>query len=530
MAVERRDYVALEWVAGEIAETLKQSVAELNAYLENRADTTRLRFCLTYIHQVYGTLKMVEFAGAALLTEEMEAVAQALVGGTVLEAQREDALLALKTALDSLPGYLQRLLVQRRDAPALLLPLINDLRAVRGEVLITESAVFSPDLTTRIDSDAQPLSISAGELGEIAKKLRQMYQMALLNYLRNNDPRQNLNYLAKVCARLSKLASARPAEALWKICIALCEGLLNRSIQPSAAVKLLLRQVDSQLKVLVEQGEAALQAVPPTGLIKNLLYYIAASGANSRYIAEIKQTYNLPNALPPETELVPSASDDDATVAVKAALAQQLANLAHDIPTIPVGKGLIAAIKRVQDTAALLGLARAQATLQELVQRVQSGKLDVETAVRNLHQLAESLELEQRPAAPRPLFNDSEEAQEQLDKAFDAVMRESRNSLEQAKEAIIEFVATQWRHQCLEEVPELIAGVRGSFAVAGLHRAAAVLAACENYVRKDLLEQRKIPAWQLLDTLADAIASVDYYVERLSEDAAAECESILDIA
>lgn len=530
MAAERRDYVALEWVAGEIAETLKQSIAELDAYLENRADVTRLRFCLTYIHQVFGTLKMVEFAGAALLAEEMEAVAQALVASTVVEAQRDDALLALKTALDSLPNYLQRLLVQRRDAPALLLPLINDLRAVRGEVLITESAIFSPDFTSKIDAAAQPTSISAGELHEVAKKLRQMYQMALLNYLRNNDPRQNLNYLAKVCARLSKLAAARPSEALWKICIALCEGLLNRSIQPTATVKLLLRQVDSQLKALVEHGEQALQAAPPIGLLKNLLYYIAASGASSRYIAEIKQTYNLPNALPAETELVANAADDDATVAVKAALAQQLADLARDLPGLSGDKNLIVAIKRVQDTAALLGMTSAQATLQELVQRARGGRLDIVAAVRSLHQLAESLELEWRPTAPRPLFNDSEEAQEQLDKAFDAVMHESRNSLEQAKEAIIEFVATQWRHQCLEDVPELLAGVRGSFAIAGLNRAAAVLAACENYVRDDLLKQRKIPAWQLLDTLADAIASVDYYVERLSEDAAAECEGILDIA
>ena len=221
MAVERRDYVALEWVAGEIAETLQQSLAELNAYLDNRADITRLRFCLTYIHQVYGTLKMVEFAGAALLAEEMEAAAQALVAGTVPDPQREDALLALKTALDSLPGYLRRLLVQHRDAPALLLPLINDLRAVRGEVLITESAIFSPDLTSASDAAPAPLGLSATELDEIARKLRQMYQMALLNYLRNNDPRQNLNYMEKLCARIAKLAAGRPAESLWKICIAL---------------------------------------------------------------------------------------------------------------------------------------------------------------------------------------------------------------------------------------------------------------------------------------------------------------------
>ncbi|MDB6063424.1 MAG: hypothetical protein JWM78_3527 [Verrucomicrobiaceae bacterium] len=526
MTVERRDYVALEWVAGEISETLAQSAAALDAYLQNRDDTTRLRFCLTYVHQVYGTLKMVEFAGAALLAEEMEEVVEALLSHKISDVQQDDALHALQAALAQLPGYLKQLLVQRRDAPALLLPMINDLRAVRGEMLITESAVFVPELSAHALSSPVAPAMASAELLDVARKLRQMYQMALLNYLRNNDPRENLNYLAKVCSRLSKLAAGKPPEALWKICIALLEGLLNRSIQPNAAVKTLLRQVDSQLKLLAEQGAAALELEPPRGLIKNLLYYVAASSANSRYISEIKEAYNLTQSLPAAAEF----ADDEVAQSIKAALAQQLIALAHDLAQGNAPTLLLAAVKRAQDTTALLGMSAAQGNLRELAQQLQFGAVDIDRIVPMLRQLADGLELAQRPSAPRPLFNDSEEAQEQLDKAFDAVMRESRNSLEQAKEAIIEFVATQWRHSCLEEVPELLSGVRGSFAVAGLHRAADVLAACETFVRYELIEQRKIPAWQLLDTLADAIASVDYYLERLSEDAEAECESILSVA
>ena len=526
MVAERRDYVALEWVAGEITETLAQATTALNDYLENRDDATKLRFCLTYIHQVYGTLKMVEFAGAALLAEEMEEVVQALLQHRIGDANRDDALLALQAALNRLPDYLKRLLTERRDTSTVLLPLINDLRAVRGEPLITESAVFAPALVTLSSTDAVP-PLLGDELFEIAKKLRQMYQIALLNYLRNEAPRDNLNYLAKVCARLAKLNAGYPGEALWNICIALCEGLLNRSIQPTAAVKTLLRQIDSQLKQLVEMGSAALPIEPPAALMKNLLYYIAASDANSRYIGEIKQRYSLGQALLPTTRL--AADGDDAALAIKAALAQQLAALADELSSGQAATQTLAAVKRALDTTALLGMNAAQANLRDLAKQLQHGAVDIDAAVRMLRQTAESLELAGRPA-PRTLFNDSEEAQEQLDKAFDAIMLESRNSLEQAKEAIIEFVATQWRHQCVEEVPELLAAVRGSFAVAGLHRAAEVLAKCENYVRQDLLNDRKIPAWQLLDTLADAIASIDYYLERLSEDAEAECESILDVA
>ncbi|MBS3804289.1 MAG: Hpt domain-containing protein, partial [Oleiphilaceae bacterium] len=69
------DSIALDWVRGEIQETLAQSQQSLEAYANNRDDTARLRFCLNYLHQVHGSLQMVELHGAAMLTEEMEALA-----------------------------------------------------------------------------------------------------------------------------------------------------------------------------------------------------------------------------------------------------------------------------------------------------------------------------------------------------------------------------------------------------------------------------------------------------------------------
>jgi chemosensory pili system protein ChpA (sensor histidine kinase/response regulator) len=203
--------------------------------------------------------------------------------------------------------------------------------------------------------------------------------MALLNYLRNEAPRDNLNYLAKVCARLAKLSAGYPAEALWNICIALCEGLLNRSIQPTAAVKTLLRQIDSQLKLMVEQGSAALPLEPPSALIKNLLYYIAASDANSRYIGEIKQRYNLAQALLPTTDLNVGGGEEAAR-AIKAALAQQLAALAEDLSGGQTTAKTLAAVKRALDTTALLGMNAAQGSLRDLARQLQSGSVNIDAA------------------------------------------------------------------------------------------------------------------------------------------------------
>ena len=80
---ENHDYVALDWVRGEIEQTLSQARTALEAYVEADEDSTQLTFCLNYIHQVHGTLQMVEFYGAGLLAEEMEHLCQAIIDASV---------------------------------------------------------------------------------------------------------------------------------------------------------------------------------------------------------------------------------------------------------------------------------------------------------------------------------------------------------------------------------------------------------------------------------------------------------------
>ena len=59
---DKRNYAALEWVIGEIGEALKDARQSLEAFVEDPGDTTRIRFCLTHIHQVLGSLKMIELS------------------------------------------------------------------------------------------------------------------------------------------------------------------------------------------------------------------------------------------------------------------------------------------------------------------------------------------------------------------------------------------------------------------------------------------------------------------------------------
>ena len=82
---EALEHTALGWIKPELDETLRLAKAELEDYVEDQSDVARMRLCAGYLHQVQGTLRMVELYAPAMVAEEMEQVALALHAGTVAD-------------------------------------------------------------------------------------------------------------------------------------------------------------------------------------------------------------------------------------------------------------------------------------------------------------------------------------------------------------------------------------------------------------------------------------------------------------
>ena len=549
---DNRNYAALDWVIGEIDNTLTQASQALEAFVDAPEDSTRMRFCLTYVHQVYGTLKMVEFFGAVLLAEEMEKLAQALVNNTV-----EDVPVAqevLMRAILQLPVYLEKVKATHNDDPVYLLPILNDLRAVCNESLLTETSLFSPDLT----KIPQPKRQYVDELEDeesflnLLKKLRQMFQFSLVGVLKNKEVEDNLNYLNKVCARLHTLTEGTPQEPLWPIVLALLEGLANESISASISVKNLLRQVDGLLKKGVEKGRGELINPLPDDLMKNLLYYVARSKANSPHIQEIKQLYDLDSALPrheDDVEHVMSGPDPDALHSVVVALLDELSHIKLVLETYGRGgesatndelQTIIPIFKRVADTMAVLdidALRHQIIHLGDIISEIindggdiePSVLMDIATKIISIESALEALP-NSLQSGRQGISTGRSESESQFNQAQESVIRESRNGLEQAKEHVIEFIASQWKCEHLETVPSLLMEVSGGLHMVSMQRAAKVLDACAQYILDKLVRSEQSPEWSTLDMLADAITSVEYFLERQSDNSVMENNLILEVA
>jgi chemosensory pili system protein ChpA (sensor histidine kinase/response regulator) len=539
---DNRQYTALEWVVKEINETLQESQRVLESYASDPQDVTQLRFCQTLIHQVYGSLKMVGFHGAAMLAEEIEELSQALLENKI--SKPNEGLEVLMRAILQLPHYLEKIQQTKRDYPAIVLSLLNDIRSVRGVNLLSESTLFTPNMNHAHVVKGNALSITRDDtqLKLLISKLRKMYQYAAAGVANQVNIDENYEYLLKVSDRLGKLLAGTKRYQIWHIAHAVIDGLSKQCIESSAGTRNLLRELDKELKELQQGGSAALNNFSGATAIKNLLYYVSCADPSTPVIDNIKERYELDQMLPlaqvtnENNELM--GIDSSTLNAVATAIREEFYKIKIKLDLCLQGndcdeslRAVKTGMQRVNDTLAILGVGELRSLVSDSVAAIdvlrdQEGPLTNDQLMNFAHQL---INIESSLDSALSVAGTGSASSHHLDEAQQAVLEECRNGLEKSKDAIVDYIATQWDIEQLRAVPHHLRAVRGNLAILSLNKAADILSSCMSYIESQLIDQALKPKWQQLDSLADVIASVDYYIEFMS--AARESdESILDKA
>ena len=546
--VDRHDYVALEWVKDEIGETLKLARAALDGYALQPSPQA-LAQCLACVHQVHGSLLMVEFYGAALLAEEMEQLVMALQHGRV--SQLDEAVRVLQQAFNQLPLYLDRVHSARRDWPLVVLPLINDLRTARGQPLLAQTSLFSPPLQVLAPLAPEALAqLPVQDVSERVPALRQHLQSALLGLLREDDVPGQLAQLAEVFAQLETLCRGAPLNALWTIASALVEGMLKGKVANSPALRSLLRETDKPLQRLQAQGIEAVNQPASDRLVTSLLFYIAKAERPTPKMLSLKALYELDEAMPDaamvDAERARLAGPDrDAMRSVVAALCEELVRVKErldlfvrsDRTHVSELSSLLAPLRQIADTLAVLGFGQPRKVIIDqlaVVQSLAQGQreptdpvlMDVAAALlyveATLAGMVGSVEPSQREESRLPTTD--------LMQIHQLVIKEARLVFDEAKDLINDYLAADYDREALQAVPGLLTQIRGALAMIPLNRAASLLQACDDYLCEHLLLGRERPDARHIDHFADALVSIEYYLERLALDPGAAGEAVLDRA
>jgi chemosensory pili system protein ChpA (sensor histidine kinase/response regulator) len=535
----------LHIVAKELAATLNDARASLEAYAERPDQRALLEKCADQLHSAHGVLRLVEVYGAALLAEEMEHVTRYLLSSGNDQKRQIDGLDALMRAMVQLPTYLERVLSGGRDLALVLLPLLNDLRSVRGSPLLSEGTLLL--LNLKSDQNAAPQSLTQGEqsisVAQWARRLRPRFQIGLLGYIRGERTVQNLEILAKVTEKLEQVATTQPVFQLWWVVGAILEAVRANGLEGSATLKRLLGQADRQIKALYELGEGRYCEDPPIDLLNNLLYYVARATTSGGRISAVRASFKLAELLPVDDTIEQereslSAPSVKLMRTVAAAIKEDLSKV-KDVLDIFVRRGggqsadllpQLDLLKKISDTLGVLGLGelrqRVQDEIQALSQIIQDGKPPPEDSLVRVAGVLLSVEdslddqlvrlilpvQSAESAADVPRDQDHEFRQ-----VSEAVLRECIVNLARIKEAVSAAVQkpNEFSAQGLDNVPQLLRGITAGLLMLGKGRAVELMDAIGKQVRMLIEPGAPPPDAIRLERVADAIVSIEYYMETL---------------
>ncbi|NRA25333.1 MAG: Hpt domain-containing protein, partial [Oleispira sp.] len=267
-------------------------------------------------------------------------------------------------------------------------------------------------------------------------------------------------------------------------------------------------------------------------LLKNILYYIAKSELENGAIAAVKKQFNLAAALPNEQELKDqraalSGPDKETVGSVVGALIEEISALKDKFDLLVCGDddrtetltSLLPMFKQISDTMGMLGLGMPRRVLQEqqgsVARLIDQGSvsdselMDTAGALLYVEATLNGMQAEGTLLETKPEDVSVNSAQK-------AVLHEARNVLEQVKDSIVEYIAKQWDVAELEEAPHWLRSIEGSINMIPLPRVAKILEGAANFVEQQLIAEDVKAQWAVMDSFADILTSIEYYIERYS--------------
>jgi chemosensory pili system protein ChpA (sensor histidine kinase/response regulator) len=531
----------LQSVAREIGTALGEGRVALEQHVEQPDNVAMLERCRFELHLVQGALRVLEIYGAALLAEEMEQVTGYLIGLRDERKNQDEALDALMRAMVQLPGYLERVLAGGRDLALVLLPLLNDLRAVRGSALLSEGTLLL--LNLKSDRQAEPAAPAPGEPplspSQWARRLRSHFQTGLIGWIRGERMEQNLEILTAVASRLEQVATHQSVFQLWWVVGALIEALRENGIEGSISVKRLLGLADREMKRLFDMGEKRYTQNPPVELLNNLLYYIARATSSGPRVAAVRASFRLAELLPVDESIEEerenlSAPSIKLMHTVAAAIREDLSKV-KDVLDIFVRRGggqpeelapQVGLLRKIGDTLGVLGLGELRSRVQEATRRLEAiavGRQDADESAlvqvaAGLINVEDHLD-DQLVGLILPRQQPAEGTEEPQDQDFrqvqSAVLRECVVNLARIKEYVTQNVGGTLDAAGFDSWPELMRGIKAGLLMLSKTRAVDIIDDITQHLKRVMQPGSITLAPDYLERLADAIVSLEYYIETL---------------
>ncbi|MBB3046451.1 hypothetical protein FHR99_000687 [Litorivivens lipolytica] len=551
---------SLDLVSTELAATLDEATDAFEEYISDTDKLDKLKDCAQLSWQIAGTLDLIQVPGAALLARNIEQALQSCCasGRGPNEKQAE----ALSTSLFVLPRYLESVASRQSDIAVILLPQVNELRAAHGKEPLYEHAQLGLKLPQFSREFSLEVPVQAGTPDqETLKRLRHMYQVGLLGVLRDSQVSLHLRLMFRAVQRLCALIPPGEAQRFWLLGNAVLDAFQERRLAINSTRRRIFTVLDKAFRSLSSDPQKLTVVPDAPACEQEMLYLLQISDSAPESIA---------GRLLKAADIAPlDVTDRDMQVAMQRMfgpgldamstvireLREELRN-ATDMLEILMQSGRtdeeevaplcqilvqLGGILQVLGLPTLARYARAQADQARALK-----DMDHTATLAALPNIADAIlfiqhsldNLERNPGAVEDLDDLTPDRQlqissmSQLETSRLLVFKESESGISLAKRAISAYVDSDYDIAHIYNVGTTLNSIRGAFHVLTMGRITRVLTAAVTFVN-DFVEKRDMrspdKAKLLLETLADALISVEYYLTELSRHHRAD-EELLSLA
>ncbi|UZJ45472.1 pilus assembly protein [Marinimicrobium sp. C6131] len=547
---------SLKLVQDQLVATIEQAAARLEEFAADRNNGELLQNCIDGIKQISGTLNLLQLRGVDLLAQELvEQITDIPLGE---EQNTNRKLDVLTSAFFILPRYLEYCLQTSRSMAVLLIPHINELRQLRKAPPLPESYFYSLEPEPIYSGKGQSSTVLGEDLPPLVRRLRHMYQVGLVNLLQNKQQRASLGMMGRAMERLESISHGRPRAGLWWVAAAMFEALRATNMDISVGRKRLFSVLDRHIKQLQTAGREGLELAPEPALLKEMLYLIALSRANGARTDAVVKAYGLEPLPYTDAELVreleflkgPSAATINSMGAV---LKDELRSTKNILERAAQGgtellresPELLETLKKVADILSVVGLISPSNSLKEEIQKIQRWQksdetidpeellavadtlLYIESSVSGLGKMNLS---DERLAKLNATSRDEIIANSQLAEAEELVLEEAESGLAMIKRALTSYAESNYDVGHIKNVATTLNTIRGGMILLNRPRSAAVLHSCSQFIEESLLKSEQPAAVRhMLENFADAIISLEYYIDSLRQDRNTD-DSVLQVA
>ncbi len=552
------NFQSLNLVRDELVATIEEAARNLERFVSSQEDGEALQACVDSVAQIVGTLKLIEFRGAELLAQELLLGAKEITPGNN-GPKFERCLEVISSTFFVLSRYLEYVQQTERKVPVLLIPQINELRKLRGEVVYPECHFFQVDLS---ESPSLPvcdrLEVDGAELTSAVRRIRHMYQIGLLGFIRESQVKNSIAMMRRGLKRLRRISgNDKPLALLWWLADVTLEAMSAQTMEIIETRKMLFGRLDRIVKQVEQNGMKAFEANPPKGLIKELVYLVALSTSDSEDVKSISSVYGLDrfsytdHDLAGERDLLngPSAHTVSSLASV---LQTELTNTKKvlegasqsSIQRIDDLDSFLATLQKVAEILAIVGLVSASNTLKNELKRIEGWRDEDEIELSEMDEVANTLlylestvsAIETTKLSDEKLQMANKVAQQEviasgeLADAKRIVLSESEAGISLAKRALSSFSDSDFDTGHIRNIAKTLNTVRGGLLMLKCDRAAAVLDRCSAFVDEILMDQDTQPGLkEMLETFADSIISVEYYLNSATASLHMD-ESVLKLA